>query len=149
MHPTVTGWRCAVCSAHTPVDQALTWRCANSTSDDRRHAPQIVQGIAPLRSNGAANPFLAFRPYLAWDAFAAAAGFSVEEREAQVGELDAAVAAVAGTGFHTTPFERADELSDALGFHADGGVWVKDETGQVAGLNQVQPQLSRAYCWDW
>jgi len=134
----VTGWRCAVCGAHTPIGHALSWRCPNATEADRRHAPQIVQEMAPLRSSGAANPFLAFRRYLAWDAFAEAVGMSVDQRDAQVTELDSLVAGVAGTGFHTTPFERADALSDALGFHADGGVWVKDETGQVAGSHKAR-----------
>ena len=138
MQSPVTGWRCAVCGAHTPIGHALSWRCPNATEADRRHAPQIVQEMAPLRSSGAANPFLAFRRYLAWDAFAEALGMSVDQRDAQVTELDSLVAGVAGTGFHTTPFERADALSDALGFHADGGVWVKDETGQVAGSHKAR-----------
>ena len=57
-------------------------------------------------------------------------------RTALVEQVDADIAAVAGTGFHVTPFERADALSDALGFGVDGGVWVKDETG--AGRRQPQ-----------
>jgi threonine dehydratase len=57
-------------------------------------------------------------------------------RRALVAQTDAAIAASSGTGFHVTPFERADALSDALGFTADGGVWVKDETAQVAGSHK-------------
>jgi threonine dehydratase len=88
---------------------------------------------------------------------------SEAERVAQITELDAAVARVAGTGFVTTPFARSDALSDALGFDADGGVWVKDETGHVAGshkarhlfgillhlvtsVGSVRPQLAIASC---
>ncbi|MFM7684654.1 MAG: PLP-dependent lyase/thiolase [Actinomycetota bacterium] len=138
MQAKVGGWRCAVCGTETPIGHALSWRCPDATEADRQHAPQIVQEMAPLRSSGADNPFLAFRPYLAWDAFAESAGLTEVERDAQVTELDAAVAAIAGTGFHTTPFERADALSDALGFDADGGVWVKDETGQVAGSHKAR-----------
>ena len=48
------------------------------------------------------------------------------------------VAGVAGTGFTTTPFLRADALSEALGFTADGGVWVKDETHHVAGSHKAR-----------
>ena len=113
LDPVVEGWRCAVCGATTPVAAPLSWRCPNSTDADRHHAPQIVQRIEPLRSTGHHNPFVAFRRYLAWDAFAAANGMSAPQREALTLELDGLVAGVAGTGFTTTPFLRADALSDA------------------------------------
>ncbi|MEY4606890.1 MAG: hypothetical protein RLY45_1650 [Actinomycetota bacterium] len=135
--PPVTGWRCAVCGATSPVADALTWRCP-SAIDGGRHAPRLVQGIAPLRQSPDPNPFVAFRPYLAWDAFAAARGLSPDERTEIVTSLDAQVAAVAGTGFRWTPFERNDGLSDALGFAPDGGVWVKDETAHVAGSHKAR-----------
>jgi threonine dehydratase len=45
---------------------------------------------------------------------------------------------VAGTGFVRTPMARADALSDALGFTASGGIWVKDETGNVAGSQKAR-----------
>jgi threonine synthase len=43
---------------------------------------------------------------------------------------------VAGRGFRATPFFRSRELSKALGFSAAGGVWVKDETGNVSGSHK-------------
>jgi len=43
---------------------------------------------------------------------------------------------VAGHGFTTTPFGRSALLSDQLGFSGAGGVWVKDETGNVAGSHK-------------
>ena len=132
------GWTCAVCGTHTPIAQPFTWRCPAATDADRHHAPQLVQGLAPLRSTGELNPFLGFREYLAWDAFAAESGFNEAARIALVTELDERVAGVAGTGFVTTPFERADALSDELGFLADGGVWVKDETQHVAGSHKAR-----------
>ena len=39
-------------------------------------------------------------------------------------------------GFRVTPFGRDATLSDRLGFSAAGGVWVKDETGNVAGSHK-------------
>lgn len=129
-------WRCAVCSAEVAVDVACSWRCPNSTDDDRHHELQIVQSLTPLRDAAGSNPFVAFQPYLAVDSFAAANGMAAGARTALLTELDTAVAEVAGVGFHRTPFERADSLSDALGFSQDGGVWVKDETGQVAGSHK-------------
>jgi threonine synthase len=50
--------------------------------------------------------------------------------------LDDAVARVTGTGFRATPFGRCAELSERLGFSATGGVWIKDETGNVAGSHK-------------
>ena len=139
--PMVTGWKCAVCGAATPIEAAFSWRCPNSTEGDRHHAPQLVQGIAPLRSTGGSNPFITYRHHLAWDAFAAARGLDDEARESLVAELDAKVAGVAGIGFVATPFARSDALSDALGFHMDGGVWVKDETHNVAGSHKARHLL--------
>ena len=53
-----------------------------------------------------------------------------------VASLDSRVAAVGGRGFRATPFARSRELSEALAFSADGGVWVKDETGNVSGSHK-------------
>ena len=53
-----------------------------------------------------------------------------------VTRLDDAVARVAGNGFRATPFGRSTTLSDGLGFGAAGGVWIKDETGNVTGSHK-------------
>jgi threonine dehydratase len=136
--PGAAGWVCAVCNAHVDIATAFTWRCPNATDTDRHHALQLVQAIAPLRGDDDPNPFVAFRRYLAWDSFAAANGMSEGARTALLRDVDDDIAAVAGTGFHVTPFERADALSDALGFGVDGGVWIKDETHQVAGSHKAR-----------
>ncbi|MGD9999554.1 MAG: PLP-dependent lyase/thiolase [Ilumatobacteraceae bacterium] len=140
--PLTAGWRCLVCGASVDIAQALAWRCPNARGTDRHHALELVQRVDRLVSTGERNPFLAFRPYLAWDAFAGAAGMTDAARAALVADVDARVAAVAGTGFVTTPFERADELSTELGFSARGGVWVKDETNQVAGSHKGRHLLT-------
>ncbi|MCE9621431.1 MAG: PLP-dependent lyase/thiolase [Actinomycetia bacterium] len=126
----ITGWRCAVCGASVDIAQPFTWRCAHSSEADRHHAPQLVQTIEPLRSSGESNPFLGFRRYLAVDTFMERAGITDERRAALIGDL--------GQGFVTTPFERADALSDELGFTTDGGVWVKDETHNVGGSHKAR-----------
>jgi threonine dehydratase len=114
----------------------MMWTCPNASPDDHHHTLQIVQPIAPLRANDDPNPFVAFRRYLAWDSFAAANGMSVGEREEMIRRVDRDIAHVASTGFCVTPFQRADALSEELGFDMDGGVWIKDETGQVAGSHK-------------
>jgi threonine dehydratase len=55
-----------------------------------------------------------------------------------VERLDKEVAAVDGRGFEITPFARNVRLSDRLGFSAGGGVWVKDETGNVSGSHKAR-----------
>jgi threonine synthase len=130
------GWKCAVCGERVAIGTPLSWRCPNSSDHDTHHVLQIEQPIAPLRSTGDENPYIAFRKYLAWDAFAEAIGMSDDARVSLIREADAAVQRVAGTGFRFTPFARHDALSDALGFTAGGGVWVKDETHGVAGSHK-------------
>lgn len=131
--PIVRGLRCAACGTSVAIDTPFSWRCPNAIENDRHHVLLIESDVAPLRRAKHANPFIAFRRYLAWDAFAHAHGMSEANRDALINELDAQVASVAGTGFVFTPFARADALSDALGFSVSGGVWVKDETHNVAG----------------
>jgi threonine synthase len=67
---------------------------------------------------------------------ATAHGISDARYRGLVASLDASVAAVDGHGFAVTPFFRSRELSEALGFSAAGGVWVKDETGNVSGSHK-------------
>ena len=136
--PLIAGWQCRVCGASVDIATPFSWKCPNGSGSDRHHALRLVQGSAPLQSGGQLNPFLAYRPHLAWDGFVAAHGLTVAARDAMVGDLDSLIASVAGTGFVETPMERADDLSDALGFGADGGVWVKDETHNVAGSHKAR-----------
>jgi threonine synthase len=75
---------------------------------------------------------------MAWHAFARAHGMTERACDALAAELDAAVRTYAGVGFHVTPFARNDALSDALGFTARGGVWVKNETGNVGGSHKAR-----------
>ena len=141
--PVVTGLRCAVCGTTVGIEQALTWKCPRATAAEP-HLLRFERTIAPLRAVDDPNPFISFRPYLAWDAFAAAAGLSVGEREQVIRSLDSAIEAVDGTGFRWTPFARSDALSTALGFTSRGGVWVKDDTHNVAGSHKARHLMSIA-----
>ena len=145
----VTGWRCAVCAAEVDIATPFPWRCPNSTTHDRRHVLQIVEGgdgaigLEPGSSLERQvvpddNPFLRHDADLAWAAYAAANGMDRDARRRLVVELDEAVRAVADVGFVPTPFGRSAELSDALGFTDGGGVWVKDETGGVGGSQKAR-----------
>src|SRR5262245_48291967 len=125
---------CAVCGAAVDGDAVWPWQCPRATVADPYHV------LVPVPSGAAAgeevddpNPFVRFAGRLA--------GLRIlphEQRHELVGTLDAAVAEIEGHGFITTPLARADELSAALGFTARGGVWVKDETNNVAGSHKAR-----------
>jgi threonine dehydratase len=135
--PTVTGMRCAACGTRVPVGSNVLV-CPRSTPADRHHVLHFESVVAPFRPDESDNPFLAYRRWLAVDAFGEAVGVPESGRIALIEELDAQVAAVAGTGFRKTPLTRMDALSDELGFSASGGVWVKDETRNVAGSHKAR-----------
>lgn len=126
------GLRCAVCGAHVDIATPFSWRCPNATALDRRHALQFVDGAPVDVDEDGRGPFGRFRPWLAWDSFAAANGMTEAARAALVAALDEPL------GFAITPFVRLDALSDELGFAAPGGVWAKDETGQVGGSHKAR-----------
>ena len=135
--PLVTGMVCAACGATLPIGTNVLV-CPGSTPADRRHVLHFVGGNVPFRPVDSANPFVAYRRWLAVDAFAHANGIADADRLAITEDLDRRVAAVCGTGFVKTPLARADALSDALGFGERGGIWIKDETGNVAGSHKAR-----------
>jgi threonine dehydratase len=118
----------------------MPWRCPNSTLTDRRHLLTRVEG--PMTSeeipDASSNSFVGHDRDLAWAAYAAAHGIDAVSRREIFEELDEAVSLVDGVRFAPTPMARSEALSDELGFHADGGVWVKDETGAVAGSHKAR-----------
>lgn len=134
----VVGFRCATCGATVDVGVLFPWRCPNADEHDRRHVLHLVSSLAPLRALDDHNPFIAFGTHLAWHAFARTHGMSAAACDALVRELDAQIAAVAGTGFVVTEFRRRAALSEELGFAPEGGVWVKDETVNVAGSHKAR-----------
>jgi threonine synthase len=140
----LVGWRCPVCGATLDIATPLPWRCPNASAVDRHHVLQLArrgEGVCRLDDP---NPFVAYGAELAWQAFALCNGLTKDGCHVLTRQLDERVATVDGTasGFRPTPFARADALSTALGFHDGGGVWVKDETGQVAGSHKARQLVS-------
>jgi threonine dehydratase len=127
-----------VCGSHLDIASPLSWKCPNATEIDRHHVLQFDTAIDVFRPTEDVNPFLAYREYLAVDAYGVALGLDADTRIAIIRELDDAVRAVDGTGFIRTPMKRADVLSDELGFTSDGGIWIKDETHNVAGSHKAR-----------
>lgn len=132
--------QCAVCGARVSVAQPLSWRCPQATNDDRHHVLHFTStpsanNFQPVESE---NPYVRFQELLAWDAFASQHGAGLSERREFIERLDAQVTSVAGVGFRRTPFARHAELSRVLGFEGNGGLWVKDETHNVAGSHKAR-----------
>jgi threonine synthase len=85
-------------------------------------------------AEGSTNPFVRYRHRLESYRTAIAHGWSDDDFVALVEELDAAVSAVDGHGFVVTPSSPEPALAAAMGVAAE--LWVKDDTGNVAGSHK-------------
>jgi threonine synthase len=117
-------WRCAVCGAIVDIATPLSWRCPNASTVDPHHVLHPVTGDHPIDAIDDPNPFVRFGPRLAWWSFARANGMLNVDCVALTREV--------ASGFTVTPWGRNDALSTALGRE----IWVKDETGQLAGSHK-------------
>jgi threonine synthase len=133
---------CAGCGAVLADDDPYPFRCPNSGRDDTDH---VVTRTLDVRGRSWTdlvdddpNPFVRYRRLLhSWDV-ASRRGMADEDYVDLVRTFDKEVAGVDGTGFEVTPLDRADALSERLGFTSTGGVWVKDETGGVSGSHKAR-----------
>jgi threonine synthase len=132
------GWTCAVCGATRSVDDRAPWRCPRATALDVHHVLHPTSTPTTWIPTAVDEPFLAFDHLLAWSAFAASRGMDAAARAALIADLDSRLVGGGGCGFHRTPLHRADALSAHLGFSPRGGIWVKDETGNVAGSHKAR-----------
>ncbi len=139
--PAETELVCAGCGMSVPVERPFTPRCPNRRAgDDIDHVMVRRIGLDRLEppSDPDPNPFVRYRTlFRAWHV-ALAAGWSDRRYLDLVHELDDAVAAVDGHGFRVTPLAPARGLADAAGLGRGGSVWVKDETGSVAGSHKAR-----------
>jgi threonine synthase len=136
----IVGYRCAACGHLVDIATPWAWRCPNSSLTDRHHVLRLM-GVHRRPELGS-HPLLDGGANLAWLSFASAHGMTSAACEALAAAVDAAVRSVDGVGFHVTPFGRADQLSDAMGFSDAGGVYVKDETANVAGSQKARHLVS-------
>ena len=116
----------------------MSWKCPRAASTDRHHVLAFhddVTSVEPINDN---NPFLSYQKYLHVDAFGEALGIQQATRTEVIAKANANIAQIAGTGFIHSSFQRANALSDELGFSASGGVWIKDETHNVAGSHKAR-----------
>jgi threonine synthase len=140
---------CQGCGYIADPADPYPFRCPRSGTDDTDHvltrvlSPDRARFPAspnsnpnPINHSSSTNPFLRYRSLMHSYHVATARGLPDAGYRDLVASLDASVAAVDGHGFRATPFSRSRELSEALGFSAAGGVWVKDETGNVSGSHK-------------
>jgi threonine synthase len=139
---TVSRLVCAGCGASPDPADPYPFRCPNARSgDDVDHVLRRELDLARVgfpSEDDEPNPFVRYRELLHAYQAGRAGGLADEELVSLVRDLDARVAGVEGHGFVVTPFERSNALSERLGFDAAGGVWVKDETGNVSGSHKAR-----------
>jgi threonine synthase len=134
---------CAGCGAAAEPSDPYPFRCRNAGRDDdvdhvlvRTLDPAQVR--FPAGADGEPNPFLRYRSLLNSFHRATAAGMTDDAFCQLVRDLDQQVAAVDGHGFGITPFQRNEGLGAKLGFREPGGLWIKNETGNVAGSHKAR-----------
>jgi len=134
-------YACAGCGYAAPGDRPIPLRCPQAVpNDDIDHVMGRVLDVGSLSfpTGTEANPFVRFRTLLHSYHLALAHGWSDARFVELIERLDAAIVAIDGRGFRITPFERQEALGARLGFAHDGGVLVKDETGNVSGSHKAR-----------
>jgi threonine synthase len=139
---TVSRLVCAGCGAAPDPFDPYPFRCPNAKrGDDVDHVLRReldVTAVDVRVGDPEPNPFVRYRGLLHAYHLARRGGLGDEAFCALVRGLDERVAAVDGHGFVVTPLARSAGLSDRLGFSETGGVWVKDETGNVSGSHKAR-----------
>ncbi len=129
----IAGWVCAVCGRRIDIATPLPWRCPAATSDDPHHVLRLVERTVTGEATSAVIPprtgaptFRRYAERFAWRAFARANGMTPAACDALVPQI--------ADDLVVTPLARSDRLSDECGVE----VWVKDETGNLAGSHKAR-----------
>jgi threonine synthase len=130
--------RCTGCGWAAAVAEGYPFRCLNADGDDVDHVLTRALDTTAVRfpRGGERDPFVRYRSLMHSYHLATDAGLDDDEYLQLIASLERSVAAVDGHGFRVTPMHRNTLLSDRLGFSESGGVWVKDETGNVSGSHK-------------
>lgn len=129
--------RCAGCGYVAGPDDPYPFRCPRAGTGDVDHVLTRVLDLERVSFPRAADarPYLRYRALMHSYHLATAHGMTDAAYCDLVSDLDRSVARVDGHGFRVTPFFRSRGLSEPLGF-SGGGVWIKDETGNVSGSHK-------------
>jgi threonine synthase len=133
---------CSGCGWTAADDEPYPFRCTNADSgDDVDHVMVRVldrSQVAWPSNEDDPDPFVRYRMLFRSYHVARAHGMSDDDYLDLVRRIDKEVEAVDGRGFVVTPFGRSEGLSERFGLGAGGGVWVKDETGNVSGSHKAR-----------
>ncbi|HEY7280835.1 MAG TPA: pyridoxal-phosphate dependent enzyme, partial [Actinomycetota bacterium] len=141
---------CSGCSTEVGPDEPFPFRCPKAdVQPDVDHV--LVRVLDPSSvtfpdagEDSVPAPFVRYRGLFRSHHLAMRAGMDDDAYVELVNQLDDSVARVDGYGFRVTPFAREDDLSDRLGFTSTGGVWVKNETGNVSGSHKARHLMGLA-----
>jgi threonine synthase len=130
--------RCAGCGWSAADAEAYPFRCANAGADDVDHVLVRVLDTGALRfpGGGEPDPFARYRSLMHAYHLAMDAGLEDGDYLRLIEALGRPVASVDSRAFRVTPLHRSALLSERLGFSPAGGVWIKDETGNVSGSHK-------------
>ncbi|MFL5797053.1 MAG: pyridoxal-phosphate dependent enzyme [Actinomycetota bacterium] len=136
---------CSGCGTEAGPDEPYPFRCPRAgTEPDVDHVlvrvldPSAVEFPSTASEEDSESPYARYRGLFRSSHVAERFGLGDGELLELVKLLDESVARVDGHGFRLTPFVREDDLSDRLGFSPSGGVWVKNETGNVSGSHKAR-----------
>ena len=132
------GMVCSGCGAVPDAAEPFPFSCRNA-GDGGDHVLRRVLDLSVLKfpqEDREPNPFIRFRSFLHAYHVARAHGMADEAFVALVRRLDAEVARVDGRGFSATPFAAWPTVGERVGL--SGELWVKDETGNVAGSHKAR-----------
>lgn len=135
---------CRGCGASPPADDPYPFRCPNAGVGDVDHVVARILDPTQVRFPTCSdatldtNPFVRYRTLLHSYHRASDGRLTDAEFVEMVTCLNRAVSDLDGRAFKATPFGRDPVLSAQLGFRPLGGLWVKDETGNVAGSHKAR-----------
>ncbi len=134
-----TSMVCNACGYVAPLTDPRPFRCPNADGKadhvlKRRIDPRRLANAIDAFGDREPDPFIRYRRLTHTWQTAMAVGMTDGEYVDLVRDLERRIAAVAGSGFNVTPFERQPGLASAIGFGGD--ILVKNETGNVSGSHK-------------
>jgi threonine synthase len=126
---------CHGCCATVDSARALPFACPNAggDNDDIDHVLVAADGGGAI-DKAQTDPFLRYRALLSPYHLCRSVGLTDDAWSEIVGALEDRLTAVDERAFRVTPMEPQPALAKALGMN--GSLWVKDETGNVAGSHK-------------
>ena len=127
---------CHGCGATVDSARELPFACPNAggDNDDIDHILVAADGGGGGIDKAQTDPFLRYRALLSPYHVCRSAGLMDDAWSEIVGALEDRLTAIDERAFRVTPMEPQPALANALGMN--GSLWVKDETGNVAGSHK-------------